>query len=115
MYKTIRHHILEYKSSSVKSFGKILKEWNQFSSAHVKYNLYFREVEIEVHNIPSYNIQNVPGGKLSTLEVIISVILSKKLHTYMCAIPNGFRDTAISLYTVQTSNTTCPHTSCKVH
>jgi hypothetical protein len=37
---------------------------------------------------------------------------------YMCAIPNGYRDTAISLYstldTVQTSNTPCPHTSCKV-
>jgi hypothetical protein len=30
----------------------------------------------------------------------------------MCPIPNGFRDTAASLYTVQTSNTPCPHTSC---
>jgi hypothetical protein len=27
----------------------------------------------------------------------------------------GFRDRAISLYTVQTSNTPCPHTSCKVY
>jgi hypothetical protein len=34
---------------------------------------------------------------------------------YMCPIPNGFRNRAISLYTVQTSNTQCPHTSCKVH
>jgi hypothetical protein len=37
----------------------------------------------------------------------------------MCPSPNGFRDRAISLYstlyTVQTSNTPCPHTSCKVH
>jgi hypothetical protein len=56
-------------------------------------------------------------------EVIASVILSKKrstcIYMYMCSIPNGFRDRAISLYstlyTVQTSNTLCPHTSCKVH
>jgi hypothetical protein len=52
-------------------------------------------------------------------EVIISVILSKKVYMYTCPIPNGFRDRAISLYsmlyTVQTSNTSCPHTSCKVH
>jgi hypothetical protein len=46
------------------------------------------------------------------------VILSKKVYMYMCPIPNGFRDRAISLYstlyTVQTSNTPWPHTSCKV-
>jgi hypothetical protein len=48
-------------------------------------------------------------------EVIVWVILNKKLYIYMCPIPNGFRDRAISLYTVQTSNTPCPHTSCKVH
>jgi hypothetical protein len=34
-------------------------------------------------------------------EVIISVILSKKMYIFMCPIPNGFRDRAISLYTVQ--------------
>jgi hypothetical protein len=28
----------------------------------------------------------------------VSVILSKKLYMYMCPIPNGFRDRAISLY-----------------
>ena len=28
-------------------------------------------------------------------EVIVSVILSKKLYMNMCPIPNGFRDTAI--------------------
>jgi hypothetical protein len=27
-------------------------------------------------------------------EVIVSVILSKKVYMYMCPIPNGFRDTA---------------------
>jgi hypothetical protein len=51
--------------------------------------------------------------------VMVSVILSKELYTYMCPIPNGLRERAISLYstlyTVQTSNTPCPHTSCKVH
>jgi hypothetical protein len=31
-------------------------------------------------------------------EVIVSVILSKKVYENMCPIPNGFRDTAISLY-----------------
>jgi hypothetical protein len=44
-------------------------------------------------------------------EVIVSAILSKKMYMYMCPIPNGFRDRTISLYTVQTSNTPCPHTS----
>jgi hypothetical protein len=49
--------------------------------------------------------------------ILILVILSIKVYT--CPIPNGFRDRAISLYstqyTVQTSNTPCPHTSSKVH
>jgi hypothetical protein len=31
-------------------------------------------------------------------EVRASVILSKNMHMYMCSIPNGFRDKAISLY-----------------
>jgi hypothetical protein len=31
-------------------------------------------------------------------EVIVSAILSKKVDMYMCPIPNGFRNTAISLY-----------------
>jgi hypothetical protein len=31
-------------------------------------------------------------------EVIISVIISKMAYTYMCPIPNGFQDGAISLY-----------------
>jgi hypothetical protein len=31
-------------------------------------------------------------------EVIVSVTLSKKVYMYMCPIPNGFRDRAISLY-----------------
>jgi predicted transport protein len=35
-------------------------------------------------------------------EVIVSVILSKKVYIYMCPIQNGFRDRAISLYTSKT-------------
>jgi hypothetical protein len=31
-------------------------------------------------------------------EVILSVILSKKVYLYMCPMPNGFRDRAISWY-----------------
>jgi hypothetical protein len=31
-------------------------------------------------------------------EVIVTVILRKKVYMYMCPIPNGFRDRAISLY-----------------
>jgi hypothetical protein len=31
-------------------------------------------------------------------EVTVSAILSKKLYMYMCPIPSGFRDTAVSLY-----------------
>jgi hypothetical protein len=48
-------------------------------------------------------------------EVIVSVILSKKMYICMCPIPNCFRDRAISLYstlyTAERSNTPCPHTS----
>jgi hypothetical protein len=51
-------------------------------------------------------------------EVTLSIIRSKK-SICTCPIPNGFRDRATSLYstllTVQTRNTPCPHTSCKVH
>ena len=31
-------------------------------------------------------------------EVIVSVILSKRVNIYMCPIPHGFRDRVISLY-----------------
>jgi hypothetical protein len=31
------------------------------------------------------------------LEVTVTVILSKNVYKYMCPIPNGFRDTAVSL------------------
>jgi hypothetical protein len=38
------------------------------------------------------------GEKSIFWEVIISVILNRKLYMYMCPIVNGFRDGAISLY-----------------
>jgi hypothetical protein len=44
------------------------------------------------------NIWSVPGGKSILWEVIVSVIVSEKRYMYMCSIPNGFRDTAISLH-----------------
>jgi hypothetical protein len=34
----------------------------------------------------------------------VSVILSKILHMYMCPLPNGFRDRAISLYSSKIVN-----------
>jgi hypothetical protein len=35
-------------------------------------------------------------------EGIVSVILSKNVYMYMCPIPNGFRDRAISMYSSKT-------------
>jgi hypothetical protein len=64
---------------------------------------------------------DVLGGKVSILggHRLLPAILSKILDVYMCPIPNGFRDRALSLYsrlyTIQTSNTPCPHTSYKVY
>jgi hypothetical protein len=44
-------------------------------------------------------IYRVPQEETSIFwEVTVSVILSKKLYVYMCPIPNGFRDRAISLF-----------------
>jgi hypothetical protein len=65
------------------------------------------------------SIQYISGEKVSIL-VGHSIGYSKqKVCMYMYPIPNGLRDRAVSLYstlyTVQTSNTPCPHTSCKVH
>jgi hypothetical protein len=60
-------------------------------------------------------------------KVIVSVILSKKLYMNMCPIPNGFRDLAWAPSIVLPyrpaagrkvnilGDTSCPHTSCKVH
>jgi hypothetical protein len=40
------------------------------------------------------------GERSKFYEVIVSVILSKKLCMYMCFILNGFRDRAISLCSI---------------
>jgi hypothetical protein len=59
------------------------------------------------HRRESISSHIVPGGLKYTVsqeersifwEVIVSVILSRKMYMYMCPIPNGFRDGAISLY-----------------
>jgi hypothetical protein len=66
------------------------------------------------------NVQSAPGGKVSILggQSINHCKQKKKVYMYMCPIPNGFQDRAISLYsklyTVQTSNMPRPHMSRKV-
>jgi hypothetical protein len=81
----------------------------------------FSEYECFVTTTKSiYKLYRMSQEEISVfLKVIVSVILNKKVCTYMRRIPSGFRDRAISLYsilyTAQTSNTPCPHTSCKVH
>jgi hypothetical protein len=35
-------------------------------------------------------------------EIIVSVIINKKVYMYMCPIPKGFRDRVISLYSSKT-------------
>jgi hypothetical protein len=73
------------------------------------------------------NIQVVPGGKVNILGGhSIGHFKQKQLYIYMCPIPNGFWDRAISLYSsyrphkgtsrcTQTSTTPCLLTSFKVH
>jgi hypothetical protein len=67
--------------------------------------------------LPLSRLYRVSQEEMSIFrEVTVSVILSeKRVYMFICPIPNGFRDRAISLYTEQKSNTPCPHTSCKVH
>jgi hypothetical protein len=63
------------------------------------------------------NKQDVIRGKATIVGGHSNGHSKQKLYTNMCPIPNGFRDRAISLYStlyaVHTSNTPCPHTSCK--
>jgi hypothetical protein len=65
------------------------------------------------------DIQSVQGGKVNILggHSIAHSKRKEKVYMYKCPIPNGFGDRAISLYstlyTVQTSNTPCPHTVVK--
>jgi hypothetical protein len=76
------------------------------------------EIDFFIITILSHT-QCVPRGKVNILGGHSIDHSKQKVYVYMCPIPNGFRDRAISLYsslyTAQTSNTPCPHTSCKVH
>jgi hypothetical protein len=84
---------------------------------------YVASVSIQVLSTSSFTdeyairryIQSVPGGKVNILGGHNIGHPSRKVHMYIYPIPKGFWDRAISLHTVQTSNTPCPHTSCKVH
>jgi hypothetical protein len=62
-------------------------------------------------------IQDVPGGKVNILRghsIVHSDQKSVYVHvTYSERFPRYSYFTV--QYTVQTSNTPCPHTSCKVH
>jgi hypothetical protein len=49
-----------------------------------------REGKREMYRIFLYT--DVPREKSIFLEVIVSVILSKKMSMYLCPLPNGFRD-----------------------
>jgi hypothetical protein len=61
-----------------------------------KYN---RILLVKISNIDLKNLYRVSQeGRSIFWEVIVSVTLSKKVYMYMCPIPNGFRDSAISLY-----------------
>jgi hypothetical protein len=48
--------------------------------------------------LTSTNMQSVPGGKISILGGHNIGHSKQKICMYMCPIPNGFRDRAISLY-----------------
>jgi hypothetical protein len=62
--------------------------WNTFGQ-----EIFIRNLTLQL------KIQGFQGGKLSILGSLASIIPSKKVYRYMCPIPNGFRDRAISLYT----------------
>jgi hypothetical protein len=56
-------------------------------------------METEVHPFLSGFLYRVSQEERSIFwEVIVSAIPSKKVYMYMCPIPTGFRDRAISLY-----------------
>jgi hypothetical protein len=54
-------------------------------------------------SLPVGYIQGVPGVTVSILGGhSIGHSMQKEVHMYMCPIPNGFRDRAISLYSSRT-------------
>jgi hypothetical protein len=61
----------------------------------------------------TYNIQVSQEERSIFSDVVVSVILTKKVYMYTCPVPNGFRDRAVllysALYTVHTSNGISSH------
>jgi hypothetical protein len=51
-----------------------------------------------LNNIKSMIIQNAPGGKVNILGGHNIGHSKQKIYMYMCPIPNGFRNRAISVY-----------------
>jgi hypothetical protein len=58
----------------------------------------FNGLVIVIVIVISLNMQNVPREKSILWEITVSVILGKKVYTYMCRNPNGLRDRVISQY-----------------
>jgi hypothetical protein len=74
-----------------------------------------RSLRVVIYFVTQYNRLHRCPRRIGHYSRRSIVSVSKKVYMYMCPIPNGFRDRAISLYTVQASNMPCPDTSCKVH
>jgi hypothetical protein len=75
--------------------------------------------ELRIKKKKKKKIQSIPGGNVKILGGY-NIGHSKQKTVYVhVSYSEHVRYRAISLYstmyTVQTSNTTCPHTSCKVH
>jgi hypothetical protein len=64
----------------------------EFDSLALRYDVF---LFLQYMILPLYRVSQEEGSIF--WEVIVSVILSKKLYMYMCLIPNGFRNGAISL------------------
>jgi hypothetical protein len=47
-------------------------------------------------------LQDVPGGKIIIMGGHIMDHYKQEVYMYMCPIPNGFRDRAISMYSSET-------------
>jgi hypothetical protein len=61
-----------------------------------------RNVFVQLHGSRLMLYRVYQEEKSIFLDVIVSVILRKNLCVYMCPIPKGFRDRAISLYRAAT-------------
>jgi hypothetical protein len=68
-------------------------------NSNVPYTIscYFK-VQVSLYFHKRRCIQRVLGERSIFWEVIVSVVLSKKVYMYMCPIPSDFRDRCISLH-----------------